>query len=112
MLMPPLHRRHEHAHATPLDPFLGSIFTLRPQKGVACTSQHDDMRAGAVAMSLFIFADRKFREMRAHRVVDEFKQRGAIVSSPLFIIDGLKAPEVGDEVGLPDSTSFNFGNIA
>src|SRR5688572_5295213 len=112
MLMPPLHRRHKYTHASPLHPLLGVIFAFRPQKRIARSRQHDDVRAGAMAMSLFIFAGRKFRDMRAHGIVDKFEESRAVVTATLLVILRLETPQIGDKVRLPHSTSFHFGNIA
>ena len=91
VLVPPLHRRREHAHSPPLDAPLGAIFTFRPEERITRAGEHNDMRASAMAMGFFIFADGKFRHMSAHGVIDELEQRRAIVAAALFVILGLKA---------------------
>src|SRR5918994_5665063 len=50
--------------------------------------------------------------MRAHRVVDELEQRRAVVAAPFFVILWLKAPEIRDEVGLPDASALDLRNVA
>src|SRR6476620_8350935 len=54
MLMPPLHRRHKHAHPAPFDATLVAVFAFRPKVGISRARQHDDMSAGSMAMRFFI----------------------------------------------------------
>src|SRR5687768_7455253 len=111
MLMPPLDRRHEHAHPPPLDPLLVIVLALLPQEGVARTGQHDNVSSRPMAMSLFVLSDRKFRQVRAHRIIDEFEQRRPIITAPFLVLLGLKIPKIGDEIGLPNSPSLDLRKV-
>src|SRR3954447_23651871 len=64
-----------------------------------------------MAMRLFILADGELREMSAHRIVNEFKQGGAIVAASFFVVFWLEAPEIRDEIGLPHAPAFDFREV-
>ena len=99
VLVPPLDGRHEHAHTAPVHSFpLGAFL---PQEGVAGPGQHDDVGAGAVAVGLLVLAHGELRKVRAHGVVDELEQGGAVAAAALLVVLGLELPQVRDEVGLP-----------
>jgi hypothetical protein len=57
MLVPPLHRRHEHTHAAPFDSLLVVILTLFPEKRITGTREHNDVRPGAMTVGLLVFTD-------------------------------------------------------
>ncbi len=50
--------------------------------------------------------------MRAHGVIDKLEQRRAIITAPFFVIFRLKAPQIGDEVRLPNAAALDFRNVA
>ena len=73
MLMPPLHRWHEHAHAPPFHAALSIVFAFRPKVRISRAGEHNDMGARAMAMRFFVFADGEFRKVSAHRIIDELE---------------------------------------
>src|SRR5258707_13146411 len=50
--------------------------------------------------------------MRAHGIIDELEERGPVIAAPFFVLDGLKSPQIGDEVRFPDAPFFYFGDIS
>src|ERR671924_804069 len=108
MLMPPLHRRDKHTHAAPLDTLFVVVLALFPKERISGTRQHDDVRARAVTMRLLVLSDRKFRQMRAHRVIDKFEECSPIIATALFVVLGLKTPQIRDEIRFPDASSLDF----
>src|SRR6266850_4581717 len=50
--------------------------------------------------------------MRAHGIIDELEERGPVIAASFFVLDGLKSPQIGDEVRLPDPPFFYFGDVS
>src|SRR4029077_2361790 len=80
LVKPPLWRNDDGSRL-PIDP--SHFLPLGPEQRITFARENKHMRAGAVAMRLFIDAHRKPRNMRAHHAFGHFKKNGGIALASL-----------------------------
>src|SRR5215208_4463423 len=106
MLVEPALRRHDDGAVVPVEAF--RFLALRPHEGITFAADDDDMRAGTMAMGLFVGADRKFRNVHGHGILAKLDLNVAAPSPSLFRGKQLELADVGNDVGVPDLPSPSF----